>query len=112
MADDDAVAGPRINVWPAVGRLDGFAEAVGVTKPDGEVGAVDLRGTVACRLPLLGHATEAGVHGPAGWSRRRMRYAVSAVLPASLMARLYAARDSSLRPSRRSSSARVAWKAW
>ena len=45
-------------------------------------------------------------------SRRRLRYAVSAVLPASSMAVSYAARDSLLRPSRRSRSARVAWKAW
>ena len=41
-----------------------------------------------------------------------MRYAASAVLPASSIARSYAARASPLRPSRRSRSARVAWKAW
>jgi hypothetical protein len=51
--------------------------------------------------------------GPyASWSRRRLRYAISAVLPASSMARSYAARELAVRPSRRSRSARVAWKAW
>ena len=44
-------------------------------------------------------------------SRRRVRYAVSAVLPASSMALSYAVRDSRLRPSRRSKSAWVAWNA-
>ena len=62
-------------------------------------------------LPGLGDSgsdRSDAVQGPASWSRRRMRYAVSAVLPTSAMARSYAARDSWLRPSRRSRSARVA----
>jgi hypothetical protein len=43
------------------------------------------------------------------WSRRRVRYAVSALLPASAMAFSYASRDFWLQPSRRSMSAWVAW---
>jgi hypothetical protein len=42
-------------------------------------------------------------------SRRRIKLAVSATFPASLMAWSYAARDSCLRPIRRRRSARVAW---
>jgi hypothetical protein len=33
MVDDDAVAGPHIDVRPAAGRLDDFAEVVGVKNP-------------------------------------------------------------------------------
>jgi len=43
------------------------------------------------------------------WSRRRVRYATSALLPASSMAFSYAARASAERPSRRNRSAQVAW---
>jgi hypothetical protein len=50
MVDDDAVAGPHIDVRPAAGRLDDFAEVVGVKKPGGKVRAADLRGRVAYRL--------------------------------------------------------------
>jgi hypothetical protein len=57
MADDDVVAGPCIDVRLLVGRLDDFAEAVGVKKPGGKVRAADLRGRAACRLPLPGYAT-------------------------------------------------------
>ncbi len=42
-------------------------------------------------------------------SRRRIKLAVSATFPASLMAWSYAARNSCLRPIRRRRSARVAW---
>jgi hypothetical protein len=48
------------------------------------------------------------IHWPVSWSRQRLRYAVSAVLRASPIARSYAARDSSFGPRRRS---RWAWVA-
>ena len=61
------------------------------------------------RPPLLPPSDQATIGRYSSWSRRRVREAVSAVLPARSMALSYAARDFWPRLSRRSRSARVAW---
>ena len=80
-------------------------------RPDGYIG---FRSRPADRS-ALDHLPGRDLHvgrPPGSSSRRRVRRAISAALPASSMARPYATRDSAVRPTRRSRSARAAWKAW
>ncbi len=84
-------------------------------RPDGYIG---FRSRPADRTALTTyldpdlHLARRRHHPPGKPSRRPVRKAISAVLSASSIARSYAARDSWLRPTLLSRSARVAWNAW